>query len=637
MTDVAENQIPYGYKSPITSKQISIFTGLSSSDISNTKRNNDDFPVDRNNKTGAPIYYYGDFMKWAYSHNIPVNGKKVLHWDIEKLQRESTNDVLNIAIAGRARGGKSYIAAYLIEDTVYMRQALCGGGSDYTQIPTKIIIDGSSPFFRFFVSDDELKEKAPKELKKFINKATSINPNAQDFQIAMTKINKWLKELHESGVEQLDQKVSLEIVAKPSEMSKRIMNRTGKKVLVITDTPGVSGNYKFKHLGRQDVIIITLRDENIDEFANSIEKIAELIGSSTLVYSYRISEPASDEEEYDEAPEAGQESLEGFEKAIIKAFDKDSIIASSIGALHPMEHFITLPAFKSKKYSDVERCYENDLEELIVKGYADKTSSSTLGDNLTRSGKSREEILSLLEKAIYIPKINNSDTESREKEKQAFREAKHDRVKSRDNYRLLTVVDDFSEAFLSENRKKLEGFTTKDYSEEWEQKLIKYVYETVDQAMKSFPGVGVGTHPWEDSPAVTMRTCESVLAKELYDKLVSYDTEKVDFTQSERWDITEIYRNVLRDNNIESKSWDQVIANPFFISSLGVLVKSGLLDASCQDEKELIKNCAVYGLYFRTVVDIYTDVLRGINAYEDQDQVIKMVKELFLKSVESEV
>ena len=182
--------------------------------------------------------------------------------------------------------------------------------------------------------------------------------------------------------------------------------------------------------------------------------------------------------------------------------------------------------------------------------------------------------------------------------------------------------------FWQQNKAKLEQFTSKNCTEEWQQLLVQYVYQTIDRTLKACPGVGTGTHPWEDSPAVTMRTCESVFAKELYNELGTY-AMKTDYSQDEKIDITSKYRKVLQENSIQSRSWDRVIANPYTISSLKILVDSGLLDGACASEDDLIQNCAVNGLFFRSIVDIYIDVLRGINAYENLEQIISIVKELF--------
>ena len=340
-----------GYRSLVSAKVISEMTGLSSSDISNRKGRNPDFPIDRNTKIGTAIYYYGDVLKWAHAHNIPIYGKKTIYRDIELLERDSMNSVLNIGIVGRARCGKSFISSYFLDNTVFMRQGLCGGGTDYTQIPTKIIVDGSSPFFRFTVEGEEFKEHIPEDLKDYVNRSVSIDVNAPDFKFAMERINDWLRKLHTEGINKLEEKVSLEIVTKPSELSKRIMERTGKQAIVITDTPGISGDYTFDSLGRQDVVIIAMRAESMPEFIPSIGKIAELVGTNTVIYSYRIGDNVTEADEYEEAQVSGRDSMQDFVAPIITAFDKDCVILSSINALHPLDHFVALPAFKQKKIS----------------------------------------------------------------------------------------------------------------------------------------------------------------------------------------------------------------------------------------------------------------------------------------------
>ena len=628
----------YGYYSPVSSGNISEMTGISSSALSNRKTRDEDFPDDQNHEKGAPFYYYGDVLKWAFAHDISINGRKVFFRDIEIIERDSMNRSLNIGIGGRARAGKSFIGAYFMENTAFMRRALSNEGSDYTQIPTKITIDGSSPCFRFYVRDgftkDERVGQIPDELKDYVNKIVSIDVNAPDFEDAMEQIVKWLRSLHKDGlkVEELLKFVSLEITTRPSEMAKRIMERTGKKSIVLLDTPGVSGDYTFDSFGRQDVVIIALRNEGMSEFVQSFKKIADLVGTNTVIYSYFTMYPGYSKERFDKAQEAAKKGIEQFEEELVRSFDRGSVIDSSINALHPLDHFVALPIYDPFEYSEEEKYYENKLEELIVEGVSHQISAEGIRKFLMESGKSKREILDFLKEIIYMPDMNSEGTKNRDDLLEAFKDANHSRVKSQDGYRILSIVNMASQELLKNCKDFLSGFKTEAYQdEEWKQQLIKYAYQVTDRTMKDYPGVGNGTHPFEDSPAVTMRACENVLAKELYDRLKGYEKEDgVEPGSEVRINVTRSYRAVLQENDIHSASWDRVTANPYTIGSLRVLVESGFLDAACDSEKELIINSAVKGLYFRTIVDIYSDVLIGIDAYEGLERTIQLVKsELF--------
>lgn len=617
----------FGYNSRVQAKDISEMTNLSSSDISNRKRRNPDFPIDRNNEKGTPIYFYGDVLKWAHAHNISIYGKQTRYRDIQRLQRETMDVALNISLIGRARGGKSFIASYFIENSIFMRQALCGGGSDFTQIPTKINIVDTSPFFRCNISE-QLSNQISPEVKPYVRRSVSIDVNAPDFQIAMTVINDWLRNLHDTGVKSLDKQVSLELYTRPSEMARRIMDKTGKQSIVLTDTPGVSGDYTFDSLSRQDVVIIVMRDENMQEFADSITKIAGLVGTTPVVYIYRTNDSVTEDDEYYEAQKDGSLSMKRFEEQIKSAFNHDSIIMSSLNALHPLDRFVALPIYKSKKYSDVEDLFTRDLAKQIIAGVGDKISAECVGTAIKGANVKKDEVITLLNDIIYIPQIYSVDKESRTKAINKFKEEKHARVKSQDQYRILTDVNAQCEDILLRNSKKMESYSLNDYSEEWRQKLIQYVYQTIERTIKSCPGVGIGIHPWEDSPAVTMRTCECIFAKELYDELKEFEG-KVEYTSEERVEITKRYRTVLQKYDIQSKSWDRTIANPYAIGDLRILTESGLLDEECKDGQyvsDLIRNCAVSGLLYRSAVDIYTDILWEMDSYEGEEQVVTIVK-----------
>ena len=679
----------YGYYSLVSSGDIvEMANDISSSALSNRKVRDSDFPKDMNDGKGAPLYYYGEVLEWAYAHNILINGRQVFLRDIEIMKRESENSTLNVAITGRSRGGKSFISAYFMENTVFMRRILSGGGSDYTQIPTKITIDGSSPCFRFsvgdcFVKDERVKEilqkddaeleKELKDLKEmgYVNQSVAIDENAPDFEDALLLINGWLRKMHDALAEKeigyiLDQNVALEIATKPSKMSENIMTRTGKKSIVVLDTPGVSGNYmsgddSFDAIGRQDVVIIVLRDDNLYEFDKSYERIAELVGTNTVVFSYTVAFNVTEEDEFEDAQKEGERALAKFGKALENAFGNGTVIGSKINALHPCDHCVVLPTFKKYKYSEVERKYEERLENLIVDGFGDKITTNALREALIIASKNSKEpvsvesILELLGKIIYVPELTKEPGyESRDISLGKFKEntpehPSHARVKTQDGSRIHSVVNRASKELLTKNLEKLKECTLTEYDKEWEQKLIQYVYQVIDRTIKSFPGVGNGNHPFEDPKLLTMRACESVLAKELYevineelDKLEQKRNEDSDYEQSkknrkdfdgeQRVLITRTYRQVLKDNGISSKSWDRVTANPYEMGSLKTLVESGILDFECADENELIINSAVMGLYFRTIVDIYTDVLIACDGYKNLDDTIERVKKVFKES-----
>lgn len=617
----------FSYNSCVQAKDISEMTGLSSSDISNRKKRNSDFPIDHNNQKGTPIYFYGDILKWAYAHSIPIYGRQVRYRDIQRLQRASMDGALNISLVGRARCGKSFIGSYFLESPVFMRQALCGGGNDFTQIPTKIFIGDTSPFFRCDVKPELTKQISP-EVEQYIRRPVSIDVNAPDFQLAMSAINNWLRALHHSGIEHLDKLVSLELYTRPSKLAKDILERTGKQSIILTDTPGLSGDYTFDSLGRQDVVIIVMRDENMQEFTNSIEKIASLVGTTPVVYIYRTNDNVTEDDEYCEAQDNGITSMGHFEEQIKSAFERESIIMSSLSALHPQDHFISLPIFKAKKYSGVENLFTNDLAKQIVTGYENKISAESMGDALRAAHVNKDEVLALLDSIILFPEVRPDDPASRDRAIGKFKDEKHARVKSQDQYRLLGYVNTLSEAVLLHNRKKMSGLSLADYPEQWKQRLIQYVYQTIDRAIKSFPGVGIGLHQWEDSPAVTMRTCESILAAELYDALKDFEG-KPNYTMDEQSKVTTSYRVVLKRYNIQSNSWDRAIANPYSISDLKILAESGLLNKECREGtyiEDLVRNCVVNGLLYRAAIDIYTDVLLEIGAYEGEKQVADIVK-----------
>lgn len=625
-----------GATSLVNLANISQLTGLSSSDISNRRRRKPEtFPIDRNTGKGNPCYHFEDVLVWARGENIPVRGKRVRLRDIQRLQQK-TGATLNISLVGRARTGKSFLASYFAENPLLMRQALCGEGSDYTQVPTKISLCDTSPYFRFSIKD---KFPAPVDdaLKPYLNRFVSINPDAPDFPNTIAAINAWLRKLHveqksEQKFEHLDQMVTLEIYTKPSEMVQDILTQTGKQALVLTDTPGLSGDYSFDSLGRQDLVIIAMRDDNMQEFSDSIERIAGLVGATPVVYVYRVGSGATEPDEFEKAQGKGAKAIASFEEKIKDKFGRESVILNSLNALHPQKHLVTLPSFKEEKFTPADFLFIDRLKELILEQLQTQISARTVAESAKRAGASREDVLALLEKTVFFPQSRPSDPAGRQQALLQFKSEKHARVKSQDDYYLHNSTNRQSETALTQVKDKLSLFHMADFPEPWQQELIQYVYQTIDQTVKSFPGAGIGGHHFENSPPVTMRTCEYILAPELYQALREFEERDV-YTEADRQEVTMRYRQMLQSFQITSHSWDRVTATPYGIHDLKLLADSGLVDGPCGQwgnaTPDLIRNCVVDGLLFRAAMDIYTDLLWEMDAPDSEEDILALVKSHF--------
>ena len=77
--------------------------------------------------------------------------------------------------------------------------------------------------------------------------------------------------------------------------------------------------------------------------------------------------------------------------------------------------------------------------------------------------------------------------------------------------------------------------------------IIRYVYRIISKSVSSDRGIGVGTHPWEETPARTMLVEESVNADTVYEYVEGTDNGKMPIP----------YRKALRDSQINAsdRSW----------------------------------------------------------------------------------
>ena len=124
----------------------------------------------------------------------------------------------------------------------------------------------------------------------------------------------------------------------------------------------------------------------------------------------------------------------------------------------------------------------------------------------------------------------------------------HNRVMTKDHYRLHSDLDAAYDREIKLLDEYFSKFKPDDYKDEWQQKIIKYIYKRLTQSVRQDRGLGVGTHPWEEHPARTMLVEESILA----DKIL------VGINPEEKWMMNEPYKKAFKDNNITSSTWNYV-------------------------------------------------------------------------------
>ncbi|MCM3040393.1 hypothetical protein M3201_11850 [Paenibacillus motobuensis] len=163
----------------------------------------------------------------------------------------------------------------------------------------------------------------------------------------------------------------------------------------------------------------------------------------------------------------------------------------------------------------------------------------------------------------------------------------HDRVMTKDNYRLQNDLDYAYSRESSILDNYFSSFTAAEYPEEWQQIIIKYVHKKLTASVRADRGLGVGTHPWEERPARTMLIEESILADRILANILDKD---------ERY-RNKPYRKALEDSNITSATWRYVgcINDDDAVTKLK-FVKECLLNVSVSSRQEMVLCRYVGGL-----------------------------------------
>ena len=201
---------------------------------------------------------------------------------------------------------------------------------------------------------------------------------------------------------------------------------------------------------------------------------------------------------------------------------------------------------------------------------------------------------------------SNYDAEDMEKEK-------HDRVMTKDSYRLHNDLNAAYRREINLLDDYFSGFKAEEYPEEWQQKIIKYIYKRLTQSVRNDRGLGVGSHPWEERPARTMLVEEAIIA----DKILESIQEK------NGWMMNEPYRKAFRDSNISSATWNCVgcTDDPDGITKLEI-VKSCLENIKVSSRQNMVLCRYVGGL--RKLAQYKVLLLIGMNEHEAMDSLKEM-------------
>ncbi|MDO4325440.1 MAG: hypothetical protein Q4E24_05305 [bacterium] len=544
-------------------------------------RYKDDFPKPRKELSATPIYDREELESWAEKHFRKFHAKET----VPVRGRYKT-----IAFCGRPRTGKSFLVSMFSENPCLYRAACSKPGDDFTQCAVQHIIRENIEPHAVFHD----KRKGKQGENEYGMDGIECPITDERFSDFMDEIASYLKEKRREKKNVGDMEY-LEIFMRPSWMARSIMRACDIQTLIVTDTPGVSGNYELVPIEKADMVALVMNDANQteaqDSFGKLVEGLAPLVASSEVCFLYRINTPCDDEEEYEELQQEAKEAMDSFAEYFEDWQGKGSVLETTMDILQPAKTVIGIPSMKPKKRSSAEDIFTQYFEKKILDALLKKPVSADFVKHAVEEANVEKDrviafVKELLGKWQYESLVARVSSGNSKYTLENFKREKHDRVKSGDDYRLLWQAGDTCRRELKDIYDTFCGYTIDNCPEAWKQSIVKYAYEKLTSGIKTDCGVGVGEHPFEDTPPVTMYVIESILAEEIYANIL--DGKGV----SE-------YVETMKSYGVSSNSWNYVSVNlkdTDAVKKLELLVKSGLSRLNVSNLSDLVWSRYVMGL-----------------------------------------
>lgn len=581
-------------------KEVAELFSISTPAVTNFQKRYNDFPKPYVTLAATPIFLKNEIIDWANKHSRMYKAQNInkAEWGQAKI----------IAYVGRPRVGKSFCISEFLNNTMQYRNAASKSGADCTQCPVI-----------HYIKDNIVEEFAifhNKSLNDYTPDDDGMNgyqsPLIEDkFTIFMTEVNNYLKERKKNNTdEQIIVNSYIEIYARPSAMAKEIMRNANISSLIIIDTPGVAENYGMVPIEKADLVVLVAADSNRVEAQNSyteiIKKMKPLLSTSRFCFLYRTSSSVDDLEEYIDCQNKAKEAMKSFEENFSDLRKSDIIIETEMEVLHPANTVIGIPNMSDKKIKNAETFF---MQEIIDKFstylYKKKIDMENLKNELLQAQKDgltfdtvKEFIQRLLSAWTYTSlnaRINTDIKYTLEN----FKNEKHSRVMTQDNYRLLQHVNMARRMHINELYNNFKNYTCTSNPLMWQQLLIKYVYITITDMVKNDTGLLIGKHPWESYPPVTLYAIESILSEHLLELMKNKDT----FLQNAI--------NYMIEYNVKSNTWNYVNLNndpnaSIKLQLINILKLNKIHTSSCYD---MVYNRYTLGLHMLGVYEIYKYIL----------------------------
>ncbi|WP_238904388.1 hypothetical protein [Clostridium sp. YIM B02506] len=593
-------------------REIADICGVSSSSVANWRARESSFPKPIQEIKAGPIFDLYEIEEWMVQKGKDISKFK-------SLRRNGRNDTMitrKICIVGRARVGKSRLISRFLKYSKLVRRYLEASGKDCTKLNFKFYLTKGlqkKSFMRYLAADSSLNgievpfdDEHENEVKNFLKKIEKENTYSQKAEAELA-----------GNPRQLNLSTdSIEIVTEASSLAREIMG-DNIDCLIITDTPGVSGDVPLNVSSDSDVYLLMMRDDNDKEFRLSIEKIIPKIAGSNVLFIYRNGNTYTTLEGYNEVLRQVKIAVEDFTDDLSELVG-DSVLNTSLEVLNPSGKVIPMGAFDIVTLNYVEECFNKDLsdklkiifsnkkganeEQVIIESFS-KCSSPNVSTNYTAN-----DLIDYFDKVVKeftLPIVGTTW-------KSTFSKDKHDRVKTKDNYRIEHHTE-FNRNLLLDNLYNLYKVMKYDNSYKVpkivQEAIIKLVYLRLTESIKFDCGIFAGGHPFEDNSCKTMFVEEAIFADELLAKGTTYSLTVSD------------YCNVMRENGISSATWDWVYKKTpyngdyaYCNNKLDVIRYCGLNTLHSKNTQQLIYNTYTLGLFKLGQYNLYSFLLSNISA-----------------------
>lgn len=589
----------------------------SKNNVSNWRRRWEDFPKPYQETSAGPI--------WKADGIVPYLNEK-LNIDIVATGNLETR---RMAVIGRARTGKSFFVSCFVKEKESFTEFFCGGGADSTLCPVNVQISESILLERveFHTDFNEIyrdceDEKASSLREKVKIMQGSLYEFHDEAKKCIKKIITDIKEFEkkkreEQGKKKTYKRVSMSIVTylKPSDFCRELMEKCELGSLQIVDTPGVSGKVEPEGIEKSDLYVFVMRDENEDDqktLLNIVKKIKPDVATSKVAFLYKTEQTVENKKTFEQASTKVKKNMEVFNYLFAEL--KDSIVTTDLDLLNPSQHCLPFPSMNEAVVTESEKLLMNALEPKLLDAFGSedaKKEEEIIKKIFFEQGEEATKLTLKILKGIPCHELYDG---KKEYDPGRIKEEHHNRVMTKDNYKF---VNDLWYAYREENKclhDYFSGFQETEYPEEWQQRIIKFIYKMLTQSVRKDRGLGVGYHPFEERPARTMLVEESIVA----DKILEYLDNREQFRSK-----TEAYIEALKESGIESSTWGYVACTDDEDESFKLkIVKKYLCGIKVSSRKNLVLCRYVGGL--RKIAEFKILKLMG----KDEKEAMDIVGEL---------